>query len=195
MPVVSVLAPPSPPSPSRSLDRPSGFRWPRQWAEQLPLLERQHDRLEALLAELLELYSQPLMAAGPGGAPAAQLALDLCCRRLLWQLRLHLRLEERWLEASGCLCPGHRAGHRDAARAAFEGYGQAGPDRCARLDWLLAIQAWFDRHRAGPDASAYALAAAAAASATAASSADPRTTAHRAIAHRTTAHRSAVTPA
>ena len=188
MPVVSVLAPPSPPAPSLSLGRSSGFRWPRQWAERVPLLERQHDRLEALLAELVDLYRQPLRAAGPGGTPAAQLAQDLCCRRLLWQLRLHLRLEERWLEASGCLCPGHRAGHRDAARAAFEGYRQAGPDRSARLDWLRAIQTWFDRHRAGPDANAYALAAAA--SATVASSAVPHATTHR-----PTAHRSAVTPA
>ncbi len=170
MPVVSVLAPPSPPLPAplpaQPPDRSSAFRWPRQWAERVQLLERQHDRLEALLAELVDLYRQPLESTGPEGSPAVQLAQDLSCRRLLWQLRLHLRLEERWLEASGCLCPGHRAGHRDAARAAFEGYRQAGLDRSARLDWLLAIQTWFDRHRAGPDANAYALASAAASAVT-----------------------------
>lgn len=180
MPVVSVLAPPlrSPlplQSPDPSPGEPSGFRWPRQWAEQVQLLERQHDRLEALLAELVALYRQPPGAAGPAGTPAVELAQDLSCRRLLWQLRLHLRLEERWLEPWGCLCPGHRAGHREAARAAFEGYRQAGADRSARLAWLIDIQTWFDRHRAGPDASAYALASAAAtASASATPTADLR---------------------
>ncbi len=152
MTVGSVLAPPPTPSQGRSSVRP----WPRRWAEQAPLLERQHDRLEALLADLAALHRQPL-GADPA---AAALAQELCCRRLLWQLRLHLRLEERWLAAWGCLCPGHGAAHREALQAALMGYCRAGNDRSARLDWLLGLQAWFERHRSGPDARAYAQASA-----------------------------------
>lgn len=70
-----------------------GGGWPRRWFLQDPLLARQHDRLEALLASLIEQHLEPL-------APSEQ-AEQLACRRLLWDLRLHLRLEERWLGAAG----------------------------------------------------------------------------------------------
>ena len=115
--------------------------WPRGWHEQEPLLERQHDRLEALLDSLIQQHHRPHSAEQ---LPAVDQAEQLACRRLLWDLRLHLRLEERWLEAAGSLCPGHRGGHQDAAKAAL-----------ARLQEL---QGWFAAHRRGPDAMAYALA-------------------------------------
>ena len=118
---------------------PSG--WPHHWSQQEPLLERQHDRLEALLDSLIKQHRQPLPCEQL--APTDQ-AEQLACRRLLWDLRLHLRLEERWLEAAGSLCPGHRSGHQDAARAA--------------LAWLQGLQSWFAAHRRGPDAMAYTLA-------------------------------------
>jgi hemerythrin len=129
--------------------------WPHHWLQQEPLLERQHDRLEALLACLIEQHSQVL--------PVERLALtdraeQLACRRLLWDLRLHLRLEERWLEAAGALCPGHRDGHREAAREALTQLCRGGASRRARLAWLHHLHSWFAAHRLGPDAVAYDLA-------------------------------------
>ena len=135
--------------------RPGG--WPRDWSEREPLLELQHDRLEALLAELIAVHRD----GAPVWTPAEGLAWDGACRRLLWALRLHVRLEERWLEQCGCLCPGHRAAHADAASAAISGYALSRGDRVARTRWLLDLRAWFLAHRAGPDATAYASAAAA----------------------------------
>lgn len=73
---------------------PAPCSWPRQWSEQEPLLERQHERLEALLPALIELHRQPLAAEL---MEANELGEQLVCRRLLWDLRLHLRLGERWL--------------------------------------------------------------------------------------------------
>ena len=134
--------------------RPGG--WPRDWSEREPLLELQHDRLEALLAELIAVHRD----GAPAWTPAEAQAWDAACRRLLWDLRLHLRLEERWLQQCGCLCPGHRAAHADAASAAVSGYGLSRGDRAARARWLLDLRAWFLAHRAGPDATAYAGAAA-----------------------------------
>lgn len=129
--------------------------WPRHWLQQEPLLECQHDRLESLLHGLLQQHREPV--------GAEQLALtdqaeQLACRRLLWDLRLHLRLEERWLESAGALCPGHRGGHRDAARAAMAQFCHSGGSRRARLAWLQELNSWFTAHRLGPDALAYALA-------------------------------------
>ena len=72
-------------------------RWPRFWSEREPLLELQHDRLEALLAELIAAHRD----AVPAWTAAEACALDASCRRLLWDLRLHLRLEERWLDQAG----------------------------------------------------------------------------------------------
>jgi hemerythrin len=134
---------------------PSAGGWPRHWSQQELLLERQHDRLEALLHSLIQQHRQPL--------PWEQLlptdqAEQLACRRLLWDLRLHLRLEERWLEAAGALCPGHRSGHQEVARAALAQFCRGGGSRRARLAWLQELHTWFAAHRRGPDAMAYALA-------------------------------------
>ena len=136
--------------------RAKPWLWPRRWVEQEPLLERQHDGLEACLAELLSLHGP----SHPAWTAAEALAIERRCRRLIWELRLHLRLEERWLDQAGCLCPGHRAVHADAASAAIGGYGRSCGDRAARTRWLLDLRAWFLAHRAGPDATAYAGAAA-----------------------------------
>jgi hemerythrin len=130
------------------------WRWPRRWADQHPLLERQHDALEGLLAELLRGHGP---AQGPWSAAEA-LAYEGACRRLIWDLRLHLRLEERWLSGQGCLCPGHRAVHGQAIREAMAALLRTNGDRKARLRWLLELQAWFIGHRNGPDATAYATA-------------------------------------
>jgi hypothetical protein len=142
-------------SPAGSVVVPAPRPWPRIWSEQEPLLERQHDRLEALLAALIEQHRQPLAAEL---LEASELGEQLACRRLLWDLRLHLRLEERWLAAAAALCAGHRANHQDAARQALEGYCRGSGSRRARLAWLQQLQAWFVAHRQGPDAMAYGLA-------------------------------------
>jgi len=143
-----------------SVERAPGLLpWPRTWLERQLLLERQHDRLEALLADLLSLH----VAEAPAWRAVEALACDDACRRLLWDLRLHLRLEERWLQAEGCLCSGHRAAHAEAARAAFSAFVRSAGDRQARGVWLRNLSTWFTAHRAGPDATAYATATAAAA--------------------------------
>lgn len=136
-------------------DQAQRRRWPRAWEQREVLLERQHDRLEALLASLIVQHRQPLAAEVL--APTDQ-AEQRACRRLLWDLRLHLRLEERWLEAAGALCPGHRGGHQEAARAALAQFCCGSTSRRARLAWLQDLQGWFAAHRRGPDAMAYALA-------------------------------------
>ena len=145
-----------------SVERAPGLRpWPRTWLERQLLLERQHDRLEALLADLLSLH----VAEASAWRAVDALACDDACRRLLWDLRLHLRLEERWLQAEGCLCSGHRAAHAQAARAAFSAFVRSAGDRQARGVWLRNLSDWFTAHRAGPDATAYAAATAATAAA------------------------------
>lgn len=116
--------------PVRAKPRP----WPRHWVDQEPLLERQHDGLEAYLAELLWLHG-PMQ---PAWTAAEALAMERGCRRLLWDLRLHLRLEERWLSAQGCLCPGHRGVHRQAIDDAKDALLKTSGDRQARLAWLDA---------------------------------------------------------
>ncbi|WP_259729462.1 hypothetical protein [Synechococcus sp. CS-1333] len=149
LPAPSPAAPPLPPAPEalpaarqrvrwqrRGRNRP----WPRLWSERSRLLERQHSRIEALLEQLID-----------GEASTA------CCRQLVRALGLHLRLEERWLAEVGCLCPGHRYSHREAAELA--GCTPAGS--AERLGWLLDLQEWFHLHRHGADAVAYARAAAA----------------------------------
>ena len=129
-------------------------QWPRCWVEQEPLLERQHDALEAYLAELLLLHG-PAQAAWTA---STALAIECGCRRLIWDLHLHLRLEERWLAAQNCLCPGHRRAHAQAASEARAALLRTASDRQARLSWLLELQHWFNNHRNGPDATAYAIA-------------------------------------
>ena len=130
------------------------WSWPLRWADQEPLLERQHDGLEAYLAELLWLHG-PMQ---PAWTAAEALAIERGCRRLIWDLRLHLRLEERWLSAQGCLCPGHRGVHLRAVKDAKAALLETTGDRPARLRWLLQLQSWFTNHRHGPDATAYTIA-------------------------------------
>ncbi len=149
LPAPSAAAPPLPPAPEalpaarqrvRGQRRGRSRPWPRLWSERSRLLERQHSRIEALLDQLID-----------GEASTAG------CRQLVRALGLHLRLEERWLAEVGCLCPGHRYSHRQAAELA--GCTPAGS--AERLGWLLDLQEWFHLHRHGADAVAYARAAAA----------------------------------
>jgi hypothetical protein len=138
-----------------SLAPPPAAALLRQWPQQQTLLERQHDRLEALLADLVERHCR-----ADADCTALELQAEtLDCRRLLRWLGLHLRLEERWLGQRGCLCPGHRGSHREAAELAAAGWQVAEARRGARLPWLMDIQQWFHGHRRGPDAIAYARAA------------------------------------
>jgi hemerythrin len=131
-------------------------RWPGSWPEREQLLERQHQILREQIAERI----LTLLAAGGGqeSAAAAAAATASANQQLLRQLHLHLRLEERWLGACGCLCPGHRASHQQVARDTQAGLRQAGTDHRQQLIWLRALQAWLLEHCAGADARAYALA-------------------------------------
>jgi len=132
--------------------------WPLRWSERVPLLESQHDRLESLILELLHLHR----VAQHTWSLEEALAVEASCRRLLWDLRLHLRLEERWLSQIHCMCPGHRALHAEALKQVTEGLLCSAGDREARRRWLENLQVWFVEHRQGPDAMAYAHASAAA---------------------------------
>ena len=145
----SLLSPPVPLGPS-TLPRRIG--WPRRWAEQMPLLERQHERLEQLLGELIQWHGAGALSPGP----SAEQFLDQGCQRLLRLLGLHLRLEERFLMQWGCLCAGHRANHLQAAREFAAGVHRSGSDRAARLALLLTVKEWFRQHLRGSDALAYA---------------------------------------
>lgn len=129
--------------------------WPRQWPQREALLERQHDRLEALLDDLVDRHC----LADEQRNVSERLADRRDCRLLLRGLRLHLRLEERWLGACSCLCPGHRTAHGEVVAAAVAGWEVAETQRAARLPWLMDLQQWFHGHRRGPDALAYARAA------------------------------------
>ena len=129
--------------------------WPRVWHEQEPLLERQHERLEARLDSLIQQHLQP---EPPQQTHLGDLAAQRACRRLLWDLRLHLRLEERWLERCNALCSGHRSSHQAAASQALEQFNRSQSSHQARLDWLRQLQIWFNAHRRGTDAMAYGLA-------------------------------------
>jgi hemerythrin len=126
--------------------------WPMSWSRRELLLERQHRILIDRIADLIS--DDPVEAAGPRALAGRHNANQ----RLLRQLRLHLRLEERWLAACGCLCPGHRAIHRQVAHDSQEGLIQAGSDRRQQLAWLRGLQTWLLEHTGGPDAQAYGLA-------------------------------------
>lgn len=99
----------------------------RTWPEREVGLERRHERPQALLADPERSYAVTV----PAGPALDRLACERACRRLLWQLRLHLRLEERWRTAAGCLClcPGHRAAHADVA---FGGFNASASDHATR---------------------------------------------------------------
>ena len=78
------LAPPHPLPPAAA-----PAVWPRQWPQREGLLERQHDRLEALLDDLVDRHCL---------ADEERSALELLadrrdCLLLVRGLRLHLRLE------------------------------------------------------------------------------------------------------
>jgi hemerythrin len=148
----SLLRPPSQLNPPPQLNP-----WPRLWPDQRLLLERQHDRLEQQLTTLIQ-WHQP---EAPAWSAEEAAACDHAARILLGNLKLHLRLEERWLDSWGCLCHGHRLAHRHASAAAQEGWLRCGRDRDRRLAWLEALRTWFVAHRDGADARAYSLAHAA----------------------------------
>lgn len=99
----------------------------RAWPEREVGLERRRERPQALLADPERSYAVTV----PAGPALDRLACERACRRLLWQLRLHLRLEERWRTAAGCLClyPGHRAAHADVA---FGGFTASASDHATR---------------------------------------------------------------
>lgn len=145
------LAPPHPLPPAAA-----PAVWPLQWPQREGLLERQHDRLEALLDDLVDRHC----LADEERSALELLADSRDCLLLVRGLRLHLRLEERWLAQCGCLCPGHRAAHCEAVAAATADWEVAETLRAARLPWLMELQQWFHGHRHGPDALAYARAAA-----------------------------------
>jgi acetate kinase len=74
----------------------------RAWEQKEALLEQQHNQLEQGLEDLIA-----------GGSEPSHLPQMM---HLIQKLKLHLRLEERWLSEAGCLCQGHRLSHGAIAR-------------------------------------------------------------------------------
>ena len=103
--------------PSQLSSPPHLNRWPRLWPDQRLLLERQHDRLEQQLITMLQWHHPE----APAWSHEEAAACDHASQILLRNLKLHLRLEERWLDNWGCLSRGHRLAHRHARKAALEG--------------------------------------------------------------------------
>ncbi len=121
--------------------------WPCSWARQRLLLERQHDRLGVLLDALVEEHAAPRESSTCPWPHASDAGLRVLFRRL----RQHLRLEERWLSARGCLCNAHRAAHAQVEAGAVADLERGGSDRFARLALLVGLREWLRCHCAGPD--------------------------------------------
>jgi hypothetical protein len=141
------MVPPLSPFPSST----AASGWPCSWARQRLLLERQHDRLAVLLDALVEEHAAPRDSSTCPWPHASDAGFRVLFRRL----QQHLRLEERWLSARGCLCPGHRAAHAQVAAVAVADLERGGSDRFARLALLMGLREWLRCHCAGPDAVAY----------------------------------------
>ncbi|MFM7676161.1 MAG: hypothetical protein ACKO5F_11395 [Synechococcus sp.] len=125
---------------------------PRNWPEQQALLERQHLRLARQIEQLLREHT------APAGEPdhAAGERQRSASWRMLHAVRLHLRLEERWLSHHGALSPQHRRAHREAVLLAMAALHRSGSDRASRLEVLLTLQGWHESHGQSTDALAYA---------------------------------------
>jgi hemerythrin len=119
----------------------------------LQLLERQHIRLARQVEDLLHDHA---VAAGAPGSTAAERQRNASWQ-LLHALRLHLRLEERWLSHHGVLSPQHRRAHRDAVLLAMVALHRSGSDPASRLEVLGTLQSWLETHGRSADAAAYAL--------------------------------------
>lgn len=115
---------------------------PRAWEQKAALLEQQHNRLEQGLEYLID--------CGAGQSLLPQMM------QIIQKLKLHLRLEERWLSEAGCLCPGHRLSHQELLVSIEQQLPQCLNQESLRLNLLMDVQLWFFRHRHGADATAYA---------------------------------------
>ncbi|MFY8149500.1 MAG: hemerythrin domain-containing protein [Prochlorococcaceae cyanobacterium] len=124
------------------------------WSDQQRLLERQHERLDRRLEDLIAAHGESDRPPAAENTHAQRLA----CRRLLQLVRLHFGLEERWLRSRGVLLPSHRSAHREVMVVALTDLNRAESDRRNRLEVLETLQSWLTTHNLGPDAAAYALA-------------------------------------
>ena len=127
--------------------------WPKEWSTQELILAKQHARLEVYLDELLMAYKSKSFAWDV----AKKSAYEGLCKRLLWNLKLHQRLEERWLIQHDSLCPGHQAEHQESIHAAFINCVKTAEDQEARFYWLADLKKWLVAHQSGPDAYNYSL--------------------------------------
>ena len=128
--------------------------WPKKWSVQELFLAKQHARLEVYLDELLMAYRSKSFAWNINQGSA----YEGLCRRLLWDLKLHQRLEERWLIQHDSLCPGHKADHQEFIHSAFVSCARTSEDQEARFYWLADLKEWLVAHQSGPDAYDYSLA-------------------------------------
>ena len=115
---------------------------PRAWEQKEALLEQQHNQLEQGLEDLIA-----------GGSEPSHLPQMM---HLIQKLKLHLRLEERWLSEASCLCQGHRLSHQELLGSIEQQLPQCLNHGGLRLNLLMDVQQWFYQHRHGADAIAYA---------------------------------------
>jgi len=126
---------------------------PKLWTTQQIMLSVQHARLESQLSELLLFY-------GPKFSPSKhfEVVYESLCRRLLWGVKIHQRLEERWLTQHGCLSPAHRDDHQIIFRTAFISCCKTANDPEDRLTWLNNLREGLSRHMLVSDAYDYSIA-------------------------------------
>ena len=128
--------------------------WPKEWSAQELILAKQHARIEVYLDELLMAYKSKSFAWDV----AKKSAYEGLCKRLLWNLKLHQRLEERWLTQHGCLSPAHRDDHQIIFRTAFISCCKTANDPEDRLTWLNNLREGLSRHMFVSDAYDYSIA-------------------------------------
>ncbi len=128
--------------------------WPKSWSKQELLLRAQHARLESAFAELLTFYRSYSSSVTEPEA----FAYEGLCRRLLWWLKLHQRLEERWLKKHDCLSTGHQADHQELLQTAFVDYCKTANNPKFRFAWLNNLQTSLSGHIFSTDAYDYSFA-------------------------------------
>ena len=128
--------------------------WPKSWSKQELLLRAQHARLESAFAEVLAFYRSYSSSVTEPEA----FAYEGLCRRLLWWLKLHQRLEERWLKKHDCLSTGHQADHQELLQTAFVDYCKTANNPKFRFAWLNNLQTSLSGHIFSTDAYDYSFA-------------------------------------
>jgi len=128
--------------------------WSGRWVDQEPFLLMQHRKIESCLDELLNLYGFQSIH----WKDVEYRAYDYLCRRLVWDLSLHQRLEVRWLKMHNALSHGHESDHNQVIQEAILDCRKTITNKNRRFAWLRELRSWFVGHENSSDAFDYSLA-------------------------------------